>query len=204
VLSEGRVEAGGIAFGVVQGTRPLALCLHGFPDSAWTWWHLLPALDAGFRAVAPFMRGYAPTEIAPDGDYRVAALAQDANALHETLGGDEDAVLIGHDWGAEAAYTAAALAPRNWRRLVTIGVPPLALDERLFADPAQRERFAYLFLLKTPDAQDVVAADDMSRDWTRSGTRCWCATPRTISPQARGWRSWRAPGTSCTSSGRSP
>ena len=55
---------------------------------------------------------------------------------------------------------------------MTIGVPPLALDERLFADPAQRERFAYLFLLKTPDAQDVVAADDMAfidrlwRDWS--------------------------------------
>ena len=174
MLSEGRVEASGIAFGVVQaGTGPLALCLHGFPDSAWTWRHLLPALaDAGFRAVAPFMRGYAPTEIAPDGDYGIAALAQDVNALHETLGGDEDAVLIGHDWGAEAAYAAAAIAPRNWRRLVTIGVPPLALDERLFADPAQRERFAYLFLLKTPDAQDVVAADDMAfidrlwRDWS--------------------------------------
>ena len=42
---------------------PLALCLHGFPDSAWTWRHLLPALaDAGFRAVTPSMRGYAPTE----------------------------------------------------------------------------------------------------------------------------------------------
>ena len=48
------------------GAGPLALCLHGFPDTAWGWRHLLPALaDAGFHAVAPFLRGYAPTVAGP-------------------------------------------------------------------------------------------------------------------------------------------
>jgi pimeloyl-ACP methyl ester carboxylesterase len=63
-----RVEANGIDFGFLEaGSGPLALCLHGFPDSAHTWRHLLPALArAGFRAVAPFMRGYAPTGVATD------------------------------------------------------------------------------------------------------------------------------------------
>ena len=73
---------------------PLALCLHGFPDTAHTWRYLLPELAAaGFRAVAPFLRGYAPTAIPADGRYQVGALVRDANALHEALGGGDDAVL---------------------------------------------------------------------------------------------------------------
>jgi pimeloyl-ACP methyl ester carboxylesterase len=163
VLRESRVEANGIRFGIVEAGRgPLALCLHGFPDSAWTWRHLLPELArAGFHAVAPFMRGYAPTDVAPDGSYELGALVADAVALHARLDGDERAVLIGHDWGAEAAYGAAALAPQRWRALVTIGVPPLALDERIFSDYDQLKRFFYLFLMKTPIAPAVIAADDM-------------------------------------------
>src|SRR5215470_6781862 len=99
------VRANDLEFGVLEaGTGPLALCLHGFPDCAHTWRHLLPALaDAGFHAVAPFMRGYAPTGIPGDAAYQIGALAADATALHEVLGGTADAVLIGHDWGAEAA-----------------------------------------------------------------------------------------------------
>ena len=68
-ITEGRISANGVEFGYLEtGEGPLALCLHGFPDSAWTWRHLLPALaDAGYRAVAPFMRGYAPTSVPADG-----------------------------------------------------------------------------------------------------------------------------------------
>ena len=66
---------------------PLALCLHGFPDTAHTWRYLLPELAAaGFRAVAPFLRGYAPTQLPADGHYQLGALVRDANALHEALG----------------------------------------------------------------------------------------------------------------------
>lgn len=61
------VRANGLQFGVLEaGSGPLALCLHGFPDAAYTWRHLLPVLaGAGFHAVAPFMRGYAPTRSPP-------------------------------------------------------------------------------------------------------------------------------------------
>ena len=69
---------------------PLALCLHGFPDTAHTWRHLLPRLaEAGYHAVAPFMRGYAPTQVPPDGRYDTGTLALDACELHEALGGSE-------------------------------------------------------------------------------------------------------------------
>ena len=173
-LRHGRVDANGIEFGFLEaGSGPLALCLHGFPDSAYTWRHLLPELaGAGFRAVAPFMRGYAPTALAADGCYQLGALVADAVALHEALDGDERAVLIGHDWGAEAAYGAAAVAPERWRRLVTIAMAPAALDERIFGDYEQLKRFFYLFLMKAPGAESVIAADDMAfldrlwQDWS--------------------------------------
>src|SRR5271154_724758 len=155
------VTANGLQFGVLEaGSGPLALCLLGFPDSARTWRYLLPALaDAGFHAVAPFMRGYAPTEIPEDGCFGLGALVADTVGLHDGLGGDGRAVLVGNDWGAETAYGAATFAPDRWRRVVTLAVPPLALDTRMFADYDQLKRFFYLFFLKTPFAESVVGAD---------------------------------------------
>lgn len=176
VVRSRAVRANGLEFGLLEaGTGPLALCLHGFPDSAHTWRHLLPVLaEAGFHAVAPFMRGYAPTAIPEDGCFGVGALVADAIALHQVLDGDGDAVLIGHDWGAEAAYGAAAFAPDRWRRVVTLAVPPRALDPLLFSDYQQLKRFFYLFLLGDPRlrAEAIVAADGMAfldrlwREWS--------------------------------------
>ena len=116
------ISANGLDFAYLEAgpsDGPLALCLHGFPDAAPTWNPLLAALgDAGFHAVAPWLRGYAPTSIPSDGLYGVGLLEQDANALHEALGGDERAVIIGHDWGAIATYGIAVAAPDRWRRVV--------------------------------------------------------------------------------------
>ena len=168
------ISANGVDFTVLEaGSGPLALCLHGFPDSAHSWRHLLPALaEAGFHAVAPFMRGYAPTAVPEDGCFSLGALVADANALHEALGADDQAVLIGADWGAEAAYGAAAFAPERWRRLVTLAIPPLTMDARLFTDFDQLRRFFYMFLFTQPVAEELVAADEMAfldrlwEDWS--------------------------------------
>src|SRR3954451_24404859 len=119
------IEANGLTFAYLEdgpSDGRLALCLHGFPDSPHTFRFLLPALaQAGFHAVAPFMRGYAPTEVPADGQYHTGALVRDTNSLHGALAGHRpvDAVLIGHDWGATAAYGAAASQPDRWRRVVT-------------------------------------------------------------------------------------
>jgi pimeloyl-ACP methyl ester carboxylesterase len=171
------VSANGLTFQArTCGTGgPLALCLHGFPDSAHTWDHLLPELAAaGFRAVAPFTRGYAPTEIPADGDYSGPALTADANALHGALGGDGDAVLIGHDWGAMTTYSAAAAAPGSWRRCVAIAVPPPAAAAAAFFHHAQLKKSFYVFMFQTPLAEFVVSAEDLKfidnlwRDWSPS------------------------------------
>jgi pimeloyl-ACP methyl ester carboxylesterase len=133
---------GALGWGPADG--PLALCLHGYPDTAWTWRHLGPHLAGeGWRVVAPFMRGYGPTDLAPDGCYQIGALAADAVGAHGTLGGDDRAVLIGHDWGATAVYAVAGFAPSLFRRLVTIAIPPPAVlmqPPRSVADVARAAR----------------------------------------------------------------
>ena len=90
-IQHNQIEANGINFSYLEcGSGPIALCIHGFPDSAYTWRYLMPELaQAGFRAIAPFTRGYAPTSLAPDDCYQTGARAADVNALHEALGGDE-------------------------------------------------------------------------------------------------------------------
>lgn len=114
---------GALAWGDPEA--PLALLIHGFPDTAWTWRHLGPHLaDKGWRAVAPFTRGYAPTDLAPDDSYFLADLADDILALHTALGGDERAVLIGHDWGAAATWTVTTKEPTRFARHVAMSVPP--------------------------------------------------------------------------------
>jgi pimeloyl-ACP methyl ester carboxylesterase len=167
------VKAGGLEFACLsQGAQdgPLALCLHGFPDSAYTWRHLMPELaERGYHAVAPFMRGYAPTEVPADGAYQTGALAADAIALHEALGGDADAVLIGHDWGAAATYGAAAHAPGRWRRIVAMSVPPVAALLSGFFAYEQLKRSFYVFLFQTPLAETAlneVFVAGLWRDWS--------------------------------------
>src|SRR5437868_11697438 len=117
------VEANGLRFAYLeQGEGPLVVLVHGFPDTAHTWDRTMGALaGAGFRAVAPFTRGYHPTQIPSDGKYDIETLGRDLIALVDALGGN--AILVGHDWGAAASYAAAALAPEKLRMLVTLAIP---------------------------------------------------------------------------------
>ena len=123
-----RVTLACLVWGDVDDTdRPLAVLLHGFPDTAHTWRHLGPALaDAGYRVVAPFTRGYAPSAIPADGSYHVPALMDDAIALHREYDGDDRAVLVGHDWGAITANGIAASDANPFRTIVAMAVPPLS------------------------------------------------------------------------------
>jgi pimeloyl-ACP methyl ester carboxylesterase len=163
-ITQAEVTARGVDFAYLEcGSGPLALCLHGFPDSAWTFRHLLPDLaEAGYRAVAPWMRGYAPTGVPADGRYQSGALVADACALHEALGGDGDAVVIGHDWGAGAAAGAAAWEPDRWRRVVTMAVLPRAFGVIGYTAYEQLRRFWYLYFFQLPFADAVVAANDLT------------------------------------------
>jgi pimeloyl-ACP methyl ester carboxylesterase len=162
-IATNTVFANGLTFRFLEvGTGPLALCLHGFPDSAEGWRPTLLALaSAGFRAVAPWMRGYAPTEVPADGRYQSGVLVADANALHEALGGDEHAVLIGHDWGAFAAYGAPRVAPDRWERVVAASVPPTSIvGPQLLSYELLKRNFWYQFVLCNPLADFAVPMND--------------------------------------------
>lgn len=173
-FKKGVIQANGLEFHYLEaGGGPLALCLHGFPDSPWTYRHLLPELSkSGFRAVAIYMRGYAPTAIPTDGDYSLKTLLGDVNALHEALGGGDDAVLLAHDWGALAAYGALQAEPERWRRAFIGNVPPLAVFGELMGRFDQLKRFFYIWLFQMSCAQGLAAADDLAfieglwQDWS--------------------------------------
>jgi len=168
-------SANGTDFSFLEcGSGKLALLLHGFPDTAQTWRHLMPMLaELGYRAVAPFTRGYAPSAVPSDGCYQTAMLARDANALHEVLGGDGDAVIVGHDWGAPSCYGAALDAPNRWRKVVGMAVPPTAALGMAFVQSIdQIKKSWYMFFFQHGLADLVVGANNHAfiemlwRDWS--------------------------------------
>jgi pimeloyl-ACP methyl ester carboxylesterase len=144
----------------------LALLLHGFPDSAHTWRHLGPQLgEAGFHAVAPFMRGYAPTSVPADGRYQTGMLAMDAIELRRALGGGDGrgAVLVGHDWGATATWSAAAFGGvAAFERVVGMAVPPGGAVAQAFMRYEQLQRSWYMFFFQHTLSDIVVPMNDLA------------------------------------------
>lgn len=125
---------------------------------------MLPRLaDAGYRAVAPFLRGYAPTEVPSDGRFQTAASAMDALALRDALGGGPDSVIIGHDWGAVITHIAANVRPDAFAKVVTMAVPPgNAVGVAFLSNLAQIKRSWYMFFFQHPFADFVVGANDLA------------------------------------------
>ncbi len=170
-----QVQANGLEFSVyVKGQGPLALCLHGFPDTPWTFHQQFPALvEAGFRVAAPYLRGYSPSQIPDDGCPQAAALGRDALGLIEALGADS-AVVIGHDFGGAAALLAALLAPERVSKLVTIATPysPKLMEVMTFQDYVQQKRFWYQYFFLLPAAEAAIPGNGfefirrLCRDWS--------------------------------------
>ena len=118
------LERGDLRFtAYAAGDGPLVLCVHGFPDNALTFQHQFAALvAAGYRVIAPTIRGYEPSSQPEGGDYRIEELAADVIAWIDHLGEDK-AHLVGHDWGAVMAYVACARAPTRFHSLTILGIP---------------------------------------------------------------------------------
>jgi pimeloyl-ACP methyl ester carboxylesterase len=164
------VRANGLKFALLEeGSGPLVLLLHGFPDTPDTWRQLRPELaQRGWRAVSPFMRGYAPTEIPRTPAYDSDTLGRDVLGLIEALG-EKRAVVVGHDWGADAAYAAAIQDPSRIRLLVTMAIPhPASLR------PTPRMLWAgrHFFSLRRRSAaamvrrNDFAHVDELVRRWS--------------------------------------
>src|SRR5215468_3262770 len=119
------VEANGIRMHLAeQGDGPLVVLLHGFPESWYSWRHQLPALaEAGYHAVAPDQRGYGQTD-RPEAIemYTTLHLVGDMLGLLDALG-EEQAVIVGHDWGASVAWHAALLRPDRFAAVIVLSIP---------------------------------------------------------------------------------
>ncbi|MES2884110.1 MAG: alpha/beta hydrolase [Pseudomonadota bacterium] len=155
-MLEKQLRANGLDFAYLEAgpaDGPLALFLHGYPDSATTWQHQLPAFaEAGYHAVAPWLRGYPPSEIPPPGAYYDrATLAVDVAEIIKVLSPERPCVLIGQDWGAAIGYGVLAAFPQLIRRAALLAVPhPAQVRATLKKSPRQALRSFHWFLFQLP------------------------------------------------------
>ncbi|MGQ0699030.1 MAG: alpha/beta fold hydrolase [Panacagrimonas sp.] len=186
------IRANGLDFGYLEaGEGPLILLLHGFPDTAYGWSGVLPRLaDAGFHAVAPFLRGYAPTSLAPDRDYSLPALARDLIALLEHFGGGEKARVVGHDWGSVITQYAANLRPDRFERIVLSAVPHLR-KFLLAPTGAQLKRSHYIFKFQAPFWPERTLVRDnfawLEQRLVRTWSPDWQYTEADLAPVKQGF-----------------
>jgi pimeloyl-ACP methyl ester carboxylesterase len=170
------VELKALTWGPPDG--PIALCLHGFPDTAYGWRNFAPRLaESGWRVVAPFMRGYAPSSIPSDGSYHIGAFMDDALQARAAAGGTDRDVVIGHDWGAMAATGLAAMLDSPFAKAVIMSVPPPAafrplsrLPDRvrlLGQIPPQLVRSWYMMYFQLPWLPERSAPWVLPRLWRR-------------------------------------
>lgn len=160
----GFVEANGIRFHyAAQGEGPLVLLLHGFPECWYSWRHQLPALaGAGYRAVAPDLRGYNLSD-KPRGGYHIESLVEDVVAIAGALG-EERAHVVGHDWGGIIAYQVAWRRPEFTRSLVTMNAPhPSAFAAYVRRRPAQMLKSSYMLFFQVPRLAEWVLTRDGAR-----------------------------------------
>jgi len=164
------VHGVGIEFEVTgPGAGPVALLLHGFPDSGRVWRHQVPALaEAGFRVVTPDLRGFGRSDKPAGVDaYNLVHLAGDVLAVLDDIGAQK-AHVVGHDWGAGLAWGLAALVPERVDHLVALSVGhPTAFRT---AGLAQQQRSWYMLLFQFPDVAERWLSDDgwfNLRSWSR-------------------------------------
>jgi pimeloyl-ACP methyl ester carboxylesterase len=149
------------AFG--PGDGELVMCAHGFPDHPRSFRYLARALAReGRRVIVPWMRGYAPST--RTGPFHLDRIADDLVEIATALSPSRPSILVGHDWGACAAYVALARHPARFRKAVTLAVPhPLAFLRGSMRHPSQLRRSAYMAYFNVPGVSDRgVARDDFA------------------------------------------
>jgi len=160
---------------LVEGPEggPVALLLHGFPDVPHTFAQTMKLLAAGgMRAVAPYLRGYAPGPLG--GPFDVETVAADVAAMALALSPTRPVTLVGHDWGAACSYVAAARFSKMFDALITVAVPhPLAFLASLAREPAQLRRSWYMLLFQAPwlaeralERDGFALVDRLWADWS--------------------------------------
>ena len=151
-IPSGELVLDAVAVGPADG--PPVVLLHGFPQTSWSWRGVWPVLaDAGFRVVAPDLRGYSPDARPQDVEaYRVEHLVGDVLAVLDHVGGT--AHVVGHDWGAAVAWHLAGRHAERVRTLTAVSVPhPVAFAQALRGDADQRAKSQYMRDWRSPDTE---------------------------------------------------
>jgi pimeloyl-ACP methyl ester carboxylesterase len=159
------VETNGIRMHLAEaGAGPLVMLCHGFPESWYSWRHQLAAVaDAGFRAVAPDMRGYGQTDRPEAIDqYTLLHLIGDMVGVLDALGADQ-AVIAGHDWGAPVAWHAALLRPDRFRGVIGLSVPyrPRGQVRPTSVMPQTHDAVFYRLYFQTPGVAEAEFEQDV-------------------------------------------
>lgn len=165
MISHRTVEMNDIRMHVAEeGSGPVVVLCHGFPESWYSWRHQLPALAAaGFHAVAPDMRGYGGTDAPAEIErYTLFHLVGDMVGLLDALGA-ETAVIVGHDWGAPVAWHAALLRPDRFRAVVALSVPyrPRGPVPPTTLMPQTDDAMFYQLYFQTPGVAEAELARDV-------------------------------------------
>jgi pimeloyl-ACP methyl ester carboxylesterase len=176
-VSERLLPVNGIELSVLdEGAGALVVMCHGFPELGFSWRHQVPALtSAGFRVLAPDLRGYGRSS-APAGaeHYDVLTLCQDMCGLLDALDA-QDAVFVGHDWGAYLAWEMAVLHPQRVRAVAGLSVPFIPRAPAVPV-PIMRQNLGedfYIVWFQQPGVADAALARDVRRTLTTS--RQWTA-----------------------------
>ena len=159
------ITANGINFAyLTEGSGPLVLLLHGFPDNAYTWSHQIPALAAqGYRVVAPFLKGYAPTDAPAVSGYDKAALVDDISVLVRQLSPDQPSYFVGQDWGAIIGYALLAAYPERFKSAVLMAVPhPAEVAKSLLIPKHLHRSFHWWFFQMKDLPEAALSHDDMA------------------------------------------
>lgn len=146
-------------FGEIEDrSLPLAVLVHGFPDTLHTWRHLGPQLAAaGYRVVAPWLPGYRTAGQRP---ITVGSYVRHILDVRTHYHGDERTLLVGHDWGANAGYGAVALERDGFDRFVALAVPPVAALGGGFLSYRQLKRSFYVYFIQRVGLAEAVLLGD--------------------------------------------
>lgn len=181
---------------VTEGTGPLILFLHGFPEFWYAWKDQLAAFSTDHQAVAADLRGYnlsgKSEEVA---NYAMPNLVGDVKALLDHLSPGKPAVLVGHDWGGIISWAFASYYPDYLSHLVIINAPhPATLARELATNSAQQKAISYTALLRSPQAEAILSADNYAR--LAASLFDGAATPETFSEEDRAAyrEAWSQPG----------
>lgn len=158
------ITANGLRFAYLErGEGPLLLLLHGFPDNAETYEQTMDDFAAaGYRAVAPFLRGYAPTEIPVSGSYDPLTLARDVEGLISALNPGGKAHLVGMDWGGTSVQAALVACPELIESAVIMNAAHPATLSRFATDPVQTRGVFHFWFFQTDVAAAALAASDLA------------------------------------------